>query len=84
MYGFSRQFKKRKKVLVPNLHGKNMFRRIIFGLVGKQKKETDVCLNVMFVAGAALTFESPTLPPLGFVRCESLPGIRLSQSRCCE
>lgn len=32
----------------------------ILGLVGKQNSETDVCLNVMFVAEAVLTFQSQT------------------------
>lgn len=40
----------------PDLHGITVVRINIFGLVGKQNSETDVCLNVMFVAEAVLTF----------------------------
>lgn len=40
----------------PDLHVITVVRINIFGLVGKQNSETDVCVNVMFVAEAVLTF----------------------------
>lgn len=62
---------------LPDLHGITVFRINILGSAGELSSETDVCLNVMFVAEAALTFQSqtfsPRLSPLGFVRRESLP-----------
>lgn len=39
-----------------DLHGITNVRINIFGLVPEQNGKTDVCLNVMFVAEAVLTF----------------------------
>lgn len=40
----------------PDLHVITVVRINIFGLAGKRNSETDVCVNVMFVTEAVLTF----------------------------
>lgn len=66
-----------------DLHRKTEVRINIFGLASAQNGKTDVRVNVMFVAEALLTFQSPTSTSQ---ICSPWPitGIRLSQNCCTE